>query len=114
MENASKALLMAGGVLLTMLVISLLLYAWTAVSEYQAEQDKIIEIQELAEFNSKFTNYERDDVQGYELLSLVNKVIDYNQRFSKEGIGTSSSVGNSAQFTPITIKITIYHNGKRK
>ena len=111
MENASKALLIAGGVMLTMLVVSLLLYAWTSVSEYQANLDKIKEVEELAEFNSQFTNYQRDDVQGYELLSLVNKVIDYNQRFSEEFDDDDTAAGNSAQYRPITVKITIYHKG---
>ena len=108
MENASKALLMAGGVMLTILVVSLLFYAWTSVSEYQANQDKLIEIQNVAKFNAQFTNYQRDDVQGYELLSLVNKVIDYNQRFSSE-FG-SSSAGNYAQYRPVIINIKLDEN----
>ena len=106
MENASKALLMAGGVLLTMLVISLLLYAWSSISAYQASQDAVKEVQQLAEFNSQYTSYNRDDVQGYELISLINKVIDYNQRYSSE-FNSASSVGNTAQYKPITITIKL-------
>ena len=108
MENASKALLMAGGVMLTILVISVFLYVWTSFSEYQANLDRIKEVEELAKFNSQFTNYQRDDVQGYELLSLVNKVIDYNQRFSS-AFGTSAA-GNSAQYMPIKITIKLDEN----
>ena len=104
MENASKALLMAGGVLLTILVITLLLYAWASFSEYQNSLDEAERVQELAKFNSQFTNFVRDDIQGYELLSLINKVIDYNQRFSTEFINTSA-VGNSGSYSPITLKI---------
>lgn len=107
MENASKALLMAGGILLTMLVLSLLLYGWNMVVEYQESQDRIKEVEDLAKFNQQFTNYERNDVQGYELLSLVNKVIDYNQRKS-EKFNEESAAGNDELYKAITINIVMY------
>lgn len=110
MENASKALLMAGGILLTMLVVTVLMYAFGLVSEYQANKDRLREIEEVAKFNQQFTGYERNDVLGYEVLSLVNKVIDYNQRHSFKGNETTSSVGNTDQFKHITVKIKMYDN----
>ena len=110
MENASKALLIAGGVMLTMLVLSILVYGWGTISEYQAELDRIKEIENTAKFNLQFTNYERNDVLGYELLSLVNKVIDYNQRYSEDGTSTGSAAGNTASFKGITINIQMYEN----
>lgn len=82
MENASKALIMAGGMLLAILIISLLIYAWSLFSKYQSSQDELSNIEDTAKFNEQFTNYDRNDVQGYEILSLVNKVIDYNYRKS--------------------------------
>lgn len=112
MENASKALLMAGGIILTILVFSLLLYAWASIQEYQSNQQKMLEVEELTEFNLKFTNYERNDVKGYELLTLVNKVIDYNQRYSEAGATTSSAAGNSMQFSPITVNIKLDNPGE--
>ena len=35
MENASKALIMAGGILITILVVSLLVLFWNQVSDYK-------------------------------------------------------------------------------
>lgn len=107
MENASKALLMAGGIMLTMLIVSLLLYGWTSLTEYQESQDRIKEVEDLAKFNQQFTNYERNDVQGYELLSLVNKVIDYNQRKASTGENSSSAAGNDSSYKPIDIIINM-------
>jgi hypothetical protein len=40
MENASKALLIAGGVLMAMLTISLLLFAWGKFSDFYKEDDQ--------------------------------------------------------------------------
>ena len=84
MENASKALLIAGGVLLAILVFSLLLFARNNLSDYYASQEEFKDIQDVTKFNKQFTNYERTDVKGYELISLINSVIDYNDRKSEQ------------------------------
>ena len=82
---AHLVLIMAGGMLLAILIISLLIYAWSLFSKYQASQDSLSEIEDVSKFNEQFANYERDGIQGYEILSLVNKVIDYNYRKSNAG-----------------------------
>ena len=74
MENASKALLIAGGVLLTMLVVGVIVFARERFSEYYSSQSAIKDIDNTAEFNKQFTNYERTNVTGNELISLINKV----------------------------------------
>ena len=107
MENASKALIMAGGMLLAILIVSLLIYAWSLFSDYQSSQDKLADIEDTARFNEQFTNYDRNDVEGYELISLVNQVVDYNQRKSNTGL-------NSENTTPIYIKINLKNETYRK
>ena len=109
MENASKALIMAGGMLLAILIISLLLYAWSLFSKYQSSKDSLADVEDTTKFNEQFANYDRKDVQGYELLSLVNKVIDYNYRKSNDAAGKADD-----KYVPITLKITLGDDGKRK
>ena len=106
MENASKALLMAGGMLFAILIISLLIYAWSLFSKYQASKDELDDIEDTAKFNEQFMNYDREKVQGYELLSLVNKVNDYNYRMSSE-----AEAKNDQKYSPITLTISL--NGKK-
>ena len=53
MENASKALIMAGGMLLAILIISLLVYAWSLFSKYQASKDSLADIEDTAKFNAE-------------------------------------------------------------
>ena len=100
MENASKALLMAGGMILSILLITLLVYAWSLFSKYQSSNDELADIEDVAKFNQQFTNYDRDDVEGYELISLINKVVDYNHRKSTTGT-------NDIKNKPITIEILL-------
>lgn len=102
MENASKALIMAGGALLAMLIVSLLIYAWSLFSEYQTSKDNLADIENTKSFNEQFIQYDRNDVLGYEILSLVNKVVDYNYRKSND-----INAKNDEKYTPITIVINL-------
>ncbi len=106
MENASKAIIMAGSVLLTIAMVSLLIFGWNKFSAYYSSDDDLADIDDLTKFNLQFTNYERDDVHGYELVSLANKVYDYNTR-------RSNATGNKSNelYNPITM--TIDFNGMR-
>lgn len=101
MENASKALLMAGGVLITILMVSLVTFAWDKISKYQASKRDLANITSTAQFNEQFANYQRDDVQGYELLTLIHKVIDYNER------NTEDSLINANAFPYINLEINM-------
>ena len=80
MENASKALLMAGGILIALLVLGALLLMFNQLSDYQRSNTELLNRSQISEFNSKFTQYARNDLQGYDLISLINKVVDYNRR----------------------------------
>ena len=109
MENASKALIMAGGMLLAILIVSLLVYAWSLFSKYQASKDSLADVENTAKFNEQFANYDRDDVQGYELISLVNKIIDYNYRKSDDG-----EAKNNNKYSPIKITVNFGSDDNRK
>ena len=92
---------MAGGMLLAILIVSLLVYAWSLFSKYQSSQDDLTDIEDTAKFNEQFTNYQRDNVKGYDILSLANKVTDYNYRKSK------SNNTNDENYVPVTIEIRL-------
>ncbi|MEI3394571.1 MAG: hypothetical protein V8R82_02525 [Clostridia bacterium] len=97
MENASKALVMAGGILIALLVIGALLLMFNQVSDYQRSGTDLEKDQQLTDFNKEFTQFTYGDIKGYELISLVNKVIDYNGKS-----GTANYVDYSLK---ITVKI---------
>ena len=73
MENAAKALQLAGGILITLLVITALVYGYSRLSEVkQIEQDNERD-QQSADFNLQYEVYNRAGVYGSEILSLANK-----------------------------------------
>ena len=73
MENASKALIMAGGVLIGILIISLAVYLFADFGTTSAEINKENAERQLEQFNTQFSTYlNRTNITGYELVSVVN------------------------------------------
>ena len=79
MENASKALIMAGGILIALLVISLLVFFYNNVVDVQRINQSNEDVEAVKEFNKKYEVYSRN-IYGSEILSLANMVDDYNSR----------------------------------
>lgn len=87
MENASKALIMAGSVLLALIVIGAFILMFTNLNDYQEKNDTAIEQKQIVEFNNQFSTYDRTGLRGTDMLSLMNRIIDYNSRKTTEDIG---------------------------
>lgn len=104
MENASKALLIAGGILIVMILASIVLIVKNNVANYYASEDELKMIEDKTKFNEQFSRFNRDDVHGYELISLVNKVVDYNERVSEVG-------NNDVKAKPVTLKVELLNTG---
>lgn len=83
MENASKALIMAGGILIALLVISLLVYFYSDIKDLMGIYNKIDISKEVEEFNKQYDAYFRNNLYGSDILSLINKAYDYNIREAK-------------------------------
>ena len=78
MENASKALVMAGGILIAVMLAVLVYYVFTHWGESQNLQQEQLETQRVEDFNKSYLSYEKV-LYGSELLGLVNKMNDYNK-----------------------------------
>lgn len=91
MENASKALLMAGGILIALLIIGALMLMFNQIGDYEKAQTVDEKDSQLAQFNIDFERYTDDNgIKGTDVISLINKVINYNAK-AKNG-GTTNSV----------------------
>lgn len=78
MENASKALLIAAGLFITLLLISMVILFYNRVSTYYQQQHEFTVIEQAGKFNAQFEAYNKDNIRGNELISFMNKIIDYN------------------------------------
>ena len=78
MENVTKALLIAAGILLAIMILSLIVVFWGQLSGYYTEQHNSKIAVQNADFNAKFENYNQQTIRGNELISIMNKVVNYN------------------------------------
>lgn len=105
MENASKALIMAGEILISIIIVSALLLMFNNLTSYQKVNEQNTEEAQVIAFNSTYEAYNTNDVRGNDLYSLINRVVDYNKRKSTEGIGEKDE-GQYLKYQPMTIKVS--------
>ena len=98
MENASKALIMAGSVLISLLVIGLLVLGYRQLSETEQIRTDAEVTDKLADYMRQFEQFNRV-LYGSELLSLANLQEDYNTSETREDLGYDR------------IEITVYTKG---
>lgn len=91
MENASKALLMAAGVLMGILILSLGVYLYTNFSSSTAAMEKQMELDEINNFNNKFLAYDgKVDLTIYDVYTVANLAAENNKKYEIENEGIQS------------------------
>lgn len=87
MENASKALIMAGGVLIGILILSLAVYLFIDFGGKASVIHDRITSNQLTQFNAQFNVYVgRKDVTIYQIISLVNLAKENNEEHQNDGV----------------------------
>ena len=115
MENASKALIIAGAILLAILLISLGIFIFTGAQN--VTDNSGIDAQEIATFNAAIMKYEGTNKTAADVRSLKNELVAANKTLAQRGIGAisigtvpansydTSNLSNSQKYT---IKIESY------
>lgn len=81
MENASNALLMAAGILIGVLVLSLAVYLFADFGATSAEINKQSEQQKIIQFNSQFTSYEDKELTIYDVVTILGYAQENNKYY---------------------------------
>lgn len=81
MENASKALIMAGGILIALLIIGSLVLMFTSLQDYRNSEEQSTKDTQVAKFNDQFEPYKKDDLTLMELKSVYNKIESNNKKY---------------------------------
>lgn len=72
MENAAKALLIAAGVLLGILLLSLMVTLFASSSSLSRSYDEAKQAEAIQQFNSNFTKYLGKDLTRHEVETIIN------------------------------------------
>lgn len=85
MENVTKALSLAASVLIGVILLGMLVFGYSQISEGKQLEQKTEREKQLSKLNINFESYAKDTVYGSEILSLANEVINYNERKAVDG-----------------------------
>lgn len=77
MENASKALILAGAILISIMIVSLGVLIFNNMGNSAKEAANMDE-QEIANFNSRITPYVGKNISGSQVNALIQLVISIN------------------------------------
>ena len=80
MENVAKALMIAGGALLAMLLGSLFVYVFRTMGQSTSNMYSIMDEAHITSFNQQFLNYNNNtNLKPQEAITLVNLAKDSNE-----------------------------------
>ncbi|MBQ9267762.1 MAG: hypothetical protein IJ217_05780 [Clostridia bacterium] len=98
MDNASKALIMAGGMLIAILIISLSVYMLTTARGVADASERRITASQIESFNRFFISYP-DEITGLDVYNIIGKIEDIENDVSAVSIAPTYSGATKAQVT---------------
>lgn len=89
MENAAKALEIAAGVLIGVLLMALIVYFFKSAGEWPQQEEDMASVEQVAKFNLEYEVYNKKGMYGVDVISCLNKAIDNNDKY----LGDQSKLG---------------------
>ena len=102
MENASKAILIAGGVLLAIIVISICMLVISNARESFVSMEEKRQAQIVQEQTIKFANYVGQKIYGTEVYNCIKRAQSYNESNPGNHIAVTNNSG---------IDVSLVNNG---
>ncbi len=106
MENASKALIIAGAILIAILLIGIGMFLYTSAQEPIGEAQDQMSEQAVRMFNSKFENYSGSQ-KGVNVKALLSTVISSNSNDSADARLVTVKYGSSTGSDSSTISTIV-------
>ncbi len=80
MENATKALLIAGSILIAIVLIAVFVRMYGNVAQFQRKQLSAEEAAQIEEFNKDYVKYLDQYVYGTEVVTVINRAGNYQEK----------------------------------
>lgn len=106
MENASKALFIAAGVLIGILILSLGVSLYMSLGGFAEDTQVQINERNIYQFNEEFLKYnKKTNLTIQDVITVRNKALEINQSFDNYNIKTTRADENSYY-------VDVFFNGK--
>ena len=115
MENASKALLIAAGTLIGIIILSMIAVFSNIFGNYAREYIGQMQDEKILAFNAQFSQYENREVTAQDVLSIINLVEEWNDN-SEEKITITGNINqnNFKNYTQLKKDVMENDNGYAK
>lgn len=84
MENASKALLLAAGILIGLILLSSAVYLYNTIRASQELKSIQLSEEQLLRYNAEFESYDKTRMYGTDVITVLNKAIDNNTKYEND------------------------------
>lgn len=111
MENASKALIIAGSIFLAIALITFAVYTYQSLHNMANAQDEKNAQEQLVAFNKKYEAYNKSIMYGTDVITVVNMADEDNQRYNmdiKIYVAGTAETKNSLKSKYSDVKSKIY------
>lgn len=108
MDNASKALIMAGAILIAVMLVSLGVMLFSRAQDVAEDSVGTIDALGVDAYNNQFLQYVGSDIRGTSILQLCSK-IEANNAVSTINTITISGIGTSAQLATNAVVRSHYY-----
>lgn len=105
MENAAKALEMAAGVLLGVMLMALISYFFSHVGEWPQQDDEIATQEQLAKFNLEYEVYDKKGMYGVDVISCLNKAQSNNEKYAEGNRFLSGNAYGNQYYIDVWVSI---------
>lgn len=105
MENATKALEIAAGVLLGVIILAVIVYFFGSISLWPEEQDDLETAEQLSKFNLEYEVYDKKAMYGTDVISCLTKAQSNNQKYVEGGFFLSGNRYGDEYFINVYVHI---------
>ena len=105
MENAAKALELAAGVLLGVMLMALISYFFSHVGEWPQQDDEIATQEQLAKFNLEYEVYDKKGMYGVDVISCLNKAKSNNEKYAEGNRFLSGAAYGEQYYIDVCVNI---------
>ncbi len=115
MDNASKAIVMAGGVMIALAIISVSLYFYSNAKGYAAQSEELIYTSQIQSFNRFYTAYS-SEVRGIDAVNILNRALEdgveavESSDIIEDRSGDYFSIPDSKNYTGTKLKYDIVYD----
>lgn len=81
MEHANKAIIMAFGMIVAVLIMGTIVYVFTNLKVFPQGDDSRETVEQLAAFNTEYEVYDKKIMYGVDVISVLNKAKSNNDKY---------------------------------